>query len=148
MNAATSNVVPLNVKMGIVDQVKEAMRKQNRLATFAGVILGGFVPVASFTLAHFELRLDGSFISQIPTLFIIAAGLTYSAKTVFDWARVAFKHPAKALGFCVLVEGVMTFAHTTWLSAVALALLVTINGVATGCNLALDSKLARKANKK
>jgi len=138
--AAVSNVVCL----GIVDQVKEAAKKTNRIATVAGFVLGGFVPTASFTLAHFEVNASQPLWLQMPTLLVLA-GLIYSAKTVFDWAKIAFKHPAKAVGFVTLLEGVMTFSHTHWLSAVALALLVGINGIATGCNLALDTKAARKA---
>ena len=34
----------------------------------------------------------------------------------------------------------MVFAHTQWLSIAALAYLMVINGLATGCNLALDRK--------
>lgn len=127
--------------IAIVDQVREAFKKQNRLATGAGFVLGGFIPVASFILAHFEVRPDAPLYLQVPSLLVLA-GLVYSAKTVFDWARLAFRHPAKALGFVVLTEGVMTFAHTPGLYYSALTLLVVINGVATGCNLALDSKEA------
>ena len=130
----------------VVDQVREAFRRQNRLATGAGFILGGFVPVASFILAHYEVRPDAPLYSQVPTLLVLA-GLVYSAKTVFDWARVAFRHPAKALGFVVLTEGVMTFSHTPALAYAALTLLVVINGVATGCNLALDSKESATAKR-
>jgi VIT1/CCC1 family predicted Fe2+/Mn2+ transporter len=138
MTTATANVI----KLPIVDQVKTAMKPQNRLATGAGFVLGGFVPVASFVLAHTEVRAEQPLWAQMPALLVLA-GLVYSAKTVFDWARIAFKHPAKALGFVVLTEGVMTFSHTAALSFAALFILITINGIATGCNLALDVKAAK-----
>jgi uridine kinase len=40
----------------------------------------------------------------------------------------------------ILVEGIMTFVPITWLAVMALTILVTINGVATGCKLIADSK--------
>lgn len=132
-------------KLSIVEQVKAAGQKQNRLAVAAGFILGGFVPSASFVLAHYEIKPTEPLWMQMPTVLVVA-GLIYSAKTVFDWACIAFRQPLKALGFVVLVEGVMTFSKTAALSYVALALLVCINGIATGCNLALDTK-ANKATK-
>lgn len=129
-------------QLSIVEQVREAGKRQNRMATAAGFILGGFVPSASFILAHYEVDPQSPLWLQMPALLVLA-GLVYSAKTVFDWARVAFKNPAKAVGFVVLLEGVMTFSTTVALAYVALALLVAINGIATGCNLALDTKAAK-----
>jgi hypothetical protein len=38
----------------------------------------------------------------------------------------------------LLVEGVMVLAHTRWLALTALVYLIPINGLATGCNLAID----------
>jgi hypothetical protein len=75
----------------------------------------------------------------------VACGLAYSALTVFDWARVAFRHPVKALGFCGLLEGVMTFSGTQRLGITALTMLIVINGIATGCNLVADRRQARSA---
>ena len=121
----------------IVEQVRKSMHKQNRLAMICGFILGSFVPVASFTLGHYEAPENGMM------WLLVGGGLAYSAMTVFQWATVAFKHPAKALGFCVLIEGVMTFSHTVWLSLAGLALLVMINGLATGSTLALDQRQTR-----
>ncbi len=121
----------------IVEQVRKSMHKQNRLAMTCGFILGSFVPVASFTLGHYEAPANGMM------WLLVAGGLAYSAMTVFQWATIAFRHPAKALGFCVLIEGVMTFSHTLWLSLAGLTLLVIINGVATGSTLALDQRQNR-----
>ena len=60
--------------------------------------------------------------------------------TVFNWAKIAFRHPLKALGFVVLLEGSMTFVHDGWIGLPSLALLVFINGLATGTNLVNDSR--------
>jgi hypothetical protein len=68
---------------------------------------------------------------------LVAGGLAYSAKTVFDWAALAFANALKAVGFVVLLEGVMVTAHTPWLAFAALGYLVAINGVATACRLSL-----------
>lgn len=121
-------------EMSIVDQFRLAVQKQNRLATMAGSIIGGFVPVATFFLVHYG-------VTQCAWLWLIVlGGLIFSAKTVYEWGRVAFNNGWKSLGFCVLVEGVMTFGNLFYLSCAALGMLALINGVATGCNLALNRK--------
>lgn len=50
-------------------------------------MLGGFIPLASYTIAHQEAP-------HKPVLWVlVACGLASSALTVFDWARVAFRPP-------------------------------------------------------
>ena len=122
------------MERSIVDQVRQATQKQNRLATGAGFTLGGFVPSAVFSIVHYELK-------ETPLLWIIVlGGLLFSAITVFRWSKIAFDSGVKAVGFVVLIEGVMTFSGLYWLSCTALALLIVINGIATGCNLALNRR--------
>jgi hypothetical protein len=70
--------------------------------------------------------------------YLALGGLLFSARTVYAWGRLAFQASGKALGFVVLMEGVMTMSHTPWLSPAALAYLVAINGIATGCTLSLN----------
>lgn len=70
----------------------------------------------------------------------VDGGLAYSAQTVFQWARMAFTSGWKSFGFCVLVEGTMVSSHISWLSIAALAYLIVINGIATGCRLTVGSK--------
>jgi len=120
----------------IVDQFRMATQKQNRWGSAAGFVLGGFVPAATFFLVHYGVA------SCALLWIIVAGGLLFSAKTVFEWGRVAFQNSWKAAGFCLLVEGVMTFspANLMALSVAGLAMLTLINGVATGCNLSLNRK--------
>jgi hypothetical protein len=132
----TTKRSPSKVKdLGVVGQIRTALRPETLLATTVGFLLGGFVPLATFWLSHHELD-DRPIYAQLVT-YIVVGGLVYSAKTVFAWGKLAFQVPAKALGFVVLLEGVLIFSHTSWLSFVALAYLVGINGIATGCILAL-----------
>lgn len=126
---------------GVVKQAKIAFQRRNRIATTMGFILGGFVPIASYVLAHVEAP------TQPMVWILVTGGLIFSAKTVFDWARIALRHPAKALGFVVLTEGIMTFAHTLPLSLAGLAMLVAINGIATGCNLVNKEEQNRKGGR-
>lgn len=120
--------------MPVVEQVRKSFHKKNRLAMICGFLLGSFVPIAAYVLGHFETKAE-------PMMWIVVtAGLIYSATTVFQWAKVAFKNPLKALGFCILIEGVMTFSQTQALALAGLALLVIINGIATGTILALDQR--------
>lgn len=124
--------------LGVIDQINQATKSGHRLALMCGFVLGGFIPLASYVLVHFE-------VSSMPLKWLIVAGaLIYSALTVFDWAKGWTKHPFKAFGFVVLLEGTMTFAATPWLSATALALLLGINGIASGCNLLADSRKGKQ----
>jgi hypothetical protein len=123
--------------IGIVDQVRKAFQKKNRLATVCGFILGGSVLMSSYVLAHSEVKTN--LWMWIPVL----GALLFSALTVFQWATIAFQSKIKAVGFVLLTESVMTFSHTEWVSYVMLGILMGINGIATGCTLALDSSEAR-----
>ena len=121
---------PEEETMGVIDQIRIAMK--NPLAAFAGFILGGFVPVATFSISHLDKTLN-----EYVLWTLVIGGLIYSALTVFGWAKNAFDNGLKALGFVVLIEGVMTLSGLPMLSYAALALLVIINGIATGANLSI-----------
>jgi VIT1/CCC1 family predicted Fe2+/Mn2+ transporter len=118
----------------VVDQVRIALKPRYRLATFLGFLLGGFVPIACFFVAHYELSDLAPLYAQ-KGLYLVLGGLTYSARTVWQWGRIAFQNAYKAAGFVVLLEGVMVSSHILWLSVAALVYLVAINAIATGCNL-------------
>jgi hypothetical protein len=105
-------------------------------------LLGGFVPLASYFVAHYEVK------GYDLPLLLVLGGLLYSAKTVWQWGVLAFNCKYKATGFVLLVEGVMVLSHIPWLNVLALAYLVLINAVATGCSLALRDKPAKQATKK
>jgi len=122
---------------GIVDMVRSASHKKNRIAMVAGFILGGWVPTVTYLVSHFHVQ-------ALPVLWLlVAGGLTYSAMTVFSWAKIAFRHPLKALGFVILLEGAMTFVPDVWIGLPSLGLLILINGLATGTNLVNDSRESR-----
>lgn len=121
---------------GIVKQVKTAIKPQHRLATCLGFMLGGLVPTTTYMISHYEITWDKPIYFQVSS-FLVLGGLLYSATTVFSWGLLAFGHWIKALGFVILTEGTLVMSHITWLSLCSLGYLVAINGVATGCALAL-----------
>jgi len=125
---------------GVISQVRTA--SGNPIALLVGCLLGGFVPLATYFVAHQEV--DG----YNAALALVIGGLVYSAKTVWQWGLLAFNCKYKATGFVLLVEGVMVLSHIRWLGVIALAYLVLINAVATGCALALRDKPAKQASKK
>lgn len=128
--------------IGVVQQVRLALKPRNRLPTLIGFLLGGFVPLACYWLAHHE---GAAFTSQgARALGLVTGGLAFSATTVFRWAKQAFDSGFKSAGFVVLAEGVMTTSQTAWLSCAALAYLIVINGVATGVNLSLGPAKGKK----
>jgi hypothetical protein len=121
-------------ELGVVEQVRVAFRRTNRLAACMGALLGGFVPLATYFVAHGEVDRGVELYAQLST-YLVLGGLLFSARTVYSWALLAFGSGAKALGFCVLAEGVMTTSSTAWLAVAALVYLCSINGIATACIL-------------
>jgi hypothetical protein len=117
----------------IVFQVRQAFLPQNRLAASLGALLGGLVPLASYTIAHNEYDATKPWY-QIAS-WIVAACLLYSSTSVYQWGKLAFKSGVKSLGFVVLMEGILIASRTEWLAIACLVYLVAINAVATGCNL-------------
>jgi len=93
------------------------------------------VPVASYQLAHHEV-VPGAALYAQPAAWMVLGALCFSALTVYGWAKMAFGSGVKALGFVVLLEGVLVASQTPWLALGALGYLVAVNGVATGCRLA------------
>lgn len=132
--------------MGVVDQAVLAFKARNRLATVMGFILGGVVPVATYLEAHHDVDMTKPLWAQVAT-YLVLGGLAFSAKTVFDWAKLAFNNGFKAAGFVVLLEGVMIASHVQMLPLVLLAILVCINGISTGCLLSLGRAKAQPAEK-
>ena len=83
--------------LGVVRQVRLACKRGNRLATLIGFLLGGFVPLACYWLAHYE---HAAFTAEGGrALGLVGGGLLYSANTVYQWAKLAFTSAVKSLGF-------------------------------------------------
>lgn len=131
-------------ELGVVDEVELAFNPRSRLATQLGFILGGVIPIATYLEAHCDLDATRPLHTQ-PAAFLVAGGLLFSAKTVFAWGKRAFRDGAKAAGFVLLLEGVMITSDVPVLPLVLLAILVAINGIATGCSLSLDRSSVRAA---
>lgn len=125
--------------ISILDQLEQATHKKNRLAFAFAAPLAGIIPFFSWWLIHFE-------VSQNPLLWLVAiGGLIYSAITVFSWGKTAFQSGIKSFGFVLLLEGILTFSVTLWVSIVSLGFLIVINAIATSTNLVLDKKSNRAA---
>jgi hypothetical protein len=124
-------------KRGVVAQCRAALARGNRLAAVVGLLIGGFVPVATYLVAHAAAGLW-----TLPAV-LAAGGLLFSAPTVFGWARLAFGgagklSAVKACGFVVLLEGVMVAARGLGLPTLgyaALVYLVAINAAATAARI-------------
>lgn len=118
-------------RVGVVDQVRVACSRRHRLATVFGCLIGAIVPFAIFCVAHSELKSWTD-----PKALLVLGGLAYSARTVYQWGRLAFESGLKALGFTVLLEGIMVTSSQQWLAITVLVYLCAINAIATGVTLA------------
>jgi len=121
-----------NLAPAIITQVKTAFAAKNRAAALVGVLIGGFVPLATYMVAHVGAL---TWLSWA----LVAGGMLYSAPTVWRWVH-AFAGPVKATGFVVLLEGIMVASPIHGLGISAGALLVGINAVATACALARGAR--------
>jgi hypothetical protein len=113
-------------------QLRAARRKP--VAAIIGAT-AGLVPVGVYEVGHHELTSWSPI--ECPKAMIVYAGLLFSALTVLGWSTNMFGARAKALGFTLLLEGIMMTSSAGWLTAIALTYLVLINAVAHGCRLAL-----------
>ena len=118
--------------MNPLAQLRAAQRKP--IAAVIGAT-AGLVPVGVYEVGHYELTSWSPL--DCPKAMIVYAGLLFSALTVLGWSSNMFGSKAKALGFTLLLEGIMTTSSAAWLTAIALTYLVLINAVANGCRLAL-----------
>lgn len=102
--------------------IKVTAAQKRSIGQLCAAIASGFLPIASYVMAHIES-------AQNPMLWIlVAAALTFSAPTLANWAEKWCGGKVKAWGFTILLEGVMVFSGTAWLSYAGLAILVVING--------------------
>ena len=113
----------------------------NKAALFGGVLLGGFIPFSVYWLMHQEAPTSVPIceLAGHPVTFahlLVLGGLAYSAKTVYQWGRAVFADRFKAVGFTLLVEGILTFGQSDCLIFPALGILVLINGIAATSRLA------------
>lgn len=134
LRAARAERIPAG-PLGVVSQVRLALQPRSRLPFAIGLLLGAFVPLATFVISHTEIDLARALYLQPAAAFVLG-GLLFSAVTMYGWGKLAFLQRTKALGFVLLLEGTMVTAHTHWLAVAALVYLCAINGVATACNLA------------
>jgi len=143
-NTTQSGVVKTQKQIiSIISQIRALRSKDNWLAFLVGGLIGSFVPVAVFALNHHVLGETHSLVAAIREggerwclLGLILAGAVFSAKSVYGWGLSAFAGDRiKALGYCVLIEGVMVLSPLEWLRVVAMVYLVAINVIATGSNL-------------
>lgn len=97
---------------------------QNTLAAASAA----FIPLAVYVIAHKALAM-GATIEALPLAILALGGLVYSAPSVYAWARSWAGAPAKAVGFTVILEGVMTVGTVTWLATVSLVVLMLVNAL-------------------
>jgi hypothetical protein len=115
-----------------VDQARAVFRSGNRLSALVGLIMGGFVPLASYALIHLE-------VGKRPTLWVlVAGGLVYSALNMFGWMQRLFGNRWMALGWVVLLEGTMTACSIAWLSLTGLSILMILDGITTAITITLQ----------
>lgn len=112
---------PTSRKQPTAVPIKLNAAQKRTIGQVMAAVASGFLPIASYVMAHIES-------AQNSLLWVlVAAALTFSAPTLAEWAKKWCGGSAKAWGFTILLEGVMVFSHTLWLSYAGLAILIAIN---------------------
>lgn len=137
--------------LDIVTQVRIAIAKGNLLATILGAIVGGTVPLLTYVGAHVEFDLIGTLRGLRPgavwseaAFYAVIGGGLFSAITVGLWGNLAFNMWVKGFGFTILLELAMVAFRSNW-RFLALAMLIAINAIATGVNMAIRAHDTAKA---
>jgi len=111
---------------------------ENKGALCVGMVFGFIPPLASYEIINQEIQDDP--MSHLLMSTIVLACLVYSSMSVYKTAKIAFNNGVKAVAYVALMEGVMAFSHIEWLRVIILGLLIVINAITTGCEIALDDK--------
>jgi hypothetical protein len=109
----------------------------NRYAAATGALLGGIVPLLTYTMAH-SLRAEWTVDTAILGT-LVAGGLAFSFPKVSQWASIAFQSQLAGCAFTLLMEGTMTY-QSGWPAYTALAVVVAINAVSSAYNLVSNVK--------
>lgn len=108
--------------------------RQQKIGQFLAAVGGALMPLASYCVAHIEAPEH-----QMMWIFV-AFALLFSTPTLVQWAQKWCGHMVKAIGFAVLLEGVMVFSYLSALGVACMVILVSINAHAAW-SLAKASKL-------
>jgi hypothetical protein len=122
----------INRSDSILGQIRTAFTS-HPLAFIVALPFGGFVPLAVWVLAHLEPIHWWHWV-------MIGGGALFSSLTVITWGQRILSNLPKAVGFALLVEGVMLASQTMWLSISALGLLVIINAIACAVSLSYEEQ--------
>ena len=101
-----------------------------KLETILAAVAAAFVPVGVFVTSHKALTTGSA-----PLAVLSIAGLVYSIPSVVAWAQKWTGHRAKAIGFTVMLEGIMTISGEPWLAGIALAILAGVNAMIAATNV-------------
>lgn len=117
--------------MTVIDQIRQSLRPDGRLAAFIGLWLGSSIPAMTFGLVHFVLPYYAAW--RMTNWVIAVCGLVYSAPKVYRWGVSAWGSKIEALGMVVMLEGIMTFVPGLVLPSCALIEIVFVNAVYSAC---------------
>ena len=117
---ATATPVATKTRKPRVSKIIRASNKRT-VGQIIAAAAAGFLPIASYEIAHFEMR-DNPYLA-----ILVVAALVFSAPTLVEWAKKWCSSIYKAVGFSVLLESVMIFSNNVYLSYSSLAILCVIN---------------------
>lgn len=124
----------------IITQINLALGKGYRLAAVIGALTGGGVTYCTHAMARGDLAttpwVSGHYAWFLGRLALVIGGLLFSIVTTYGFGRSAFGSGWLAVGFLVIMDGVMVASSQPSLEWFATGLLIAIEAVTTGCTVA------------
>jgi len=124
----------------ILTQIHLALGKGYRAAAIIGALTGGGVTYCTHAMARGDLATtpweSGHYAWFLGRLALVLGGLLFSILTTYSFGRSAFGSGWLAVGFLVLMDGVMVASAQPQLEWFATVLLIAIEAVTTGCTVA------------
>lgn len=136
--------------ISITRQLSLACQKENRLSTGIAALMGFIVPLSVYSVTHELPRVHS--VEGIGAKFLFlcvlgVAGCVFSAKSVYQWGKLVFNDTFKAIGFAILLEGILSasgiVSDSLWfkvLGMISLAYLMLINAINCGTNIIVQNK--------
>lgn len=143
MTQASAKTVSSSAKKPARKKVVVNAAQKRSVGQIIAALSAAFLPIASYVIAHFEMK------GNPYLVILVIAALAFSAPTLVHWATKWCGNVYKAIGYTVLLEGVMILSGIQVLSYCALGILSVINCYAAYSNFgeAQRKKNARKVAK-
>lgn len=120
----------------VVLQFLSVVKGEHRIAACFGGIMGGLIPLCSYIGIHYEVDFTKEYYLQWQW-WVVVFCLGFSLPKVYQWARIGFQSWMAGACFALAIELVMISYRNIYISLACLLVLMSINAISAGANIAL-----------